>query len=393
MVLASHGRSTPVAAGKPLVEYIAGAYTQLTASEKRRLAVELGRTVRRWHDAGDYVADLAAIEIVDEAAGPRLVLGRMYPLHRGRLQSISRKRLRALGGLLADCWDITSRCQREYFLRSYALSDGIFTPGQRRVIEKHAYDKRMIQWRRDTKGCFKQNETFCAGRQMGFRFYGDKLRAGMALKALLPDPDAVLNKGKIYKPGSRTHAGRIEICGEYSFLKRFNYRGWWYRIRHIFHRSRAVHNWMVMWSFRTRQIPIAAPILCLEERFCRLLRRSYVLTDFVHSADRLRIVWPDLTEVERRSLLVRLAQILGRMHRFGCLHGDLKWDNILVHYDDEGWQVTLVDLDGSRILQKPVKKRAYKDIQRFLKDLDQADSSGYWTHFFYKSWYKWTAGL
>jgi len=376
---------------RSLLEALQHGFPHLKPSEKRRRIAELGRTVRRWHDAGDYVADFADIRVREEEGGWVFLSAASPSGRRQCFPHAQHRRIVALGGLLADCWLDTSRSERERFLTAYALPGHKPGPRQRRRIEAVAWRKLRIGWRDRVKKCFGDNEGFVAGCRGGFRYHGAGERADSALDALLPDPDLVLAQGRIYKPGTRTHAGRITIAGTYRFLKRINYRGWRYGMKYLFRRSRALHNWQVMWAFRFRRVPVADPILCLEERRFRFLKRSYVLTDFSRDAERMKVVWPDLTDVQRKTLLIRLAGILGRMHRFGCLHGDLKWDNILVCARDG--RVTLVDFDGSRILRRPTAKRANKDIARFLKDLKGGDGSGRWTRLFFNSWKKWIIGM
>lgn len=366
-------------------------YTRLAPAEKHRLIRSLGLAVRRCHDAGNYVSDLADIKVVGEGTGWGIFFSSSRRRRFFRLAKTQRRRIMALGGLLADCWFDTCRSERERFLSAYFLSEKKFGPLQRRRIETIAYRKLRLGWQGRVKRCFATNENFAAGREQGFRFHCDRALGVPALAALLPDPDQLLSAGEIYKPGTRTHAGRVTIGGEHRFLKRINYRGWRYGMSYLFRRSRAMHNWEIMWAFRCRRVPVADPILCLEERSFRFLKRSYILTDFARGMERLRVAWPHLTDAQRETLLIRLAGILGRMHRFGCLHGDLKWDNILVC--PQGQRITLVDFDGSRIPCRPMVKRANKDIARFLKDLKAMDGSGCWTRLFLNSWQKWIHGI
>lgn len=379
--------------GQPLADFMPRFYARLSPGEKRRMAVKLGQAVRRWHDAGTQVCKADDIVVTHRMPANTDFLPRGRHLPGSHRPLSKRRRIKALGGLLSDCWDFTSRSERQRFLRAYVRSGPEIGQLHRGLIEKCAYEKSYAAWHRQGRYCFGNNAAFCAGHRDGFRYHGDKQRAGTALRELLPDPDKILEQGQIFKPGSRTHAGRIYLsCGE-GFLKRFNDRGWWYRVRHLFRRSRAVHNWKVMWAFRYRRIPVADPVLCLEERFFRILKRSYVLTDFAEGGQRLKVVWQGLSDAQRCCLLIVLAQLLGRMHRFGCLHGDLKWDNILVCATGKGWRITLVDLDGSRVLRRPAANRAIRDVGRFLRDLEQVDTTGQWGRMFRRSWKKWITNI
>jgi len=194
------------------------------------------------------------------------------------------------------------------------------------------------------------------------------------LNALLPDPDRVIAGGEVFKQGSRNHSVRVELAGRSYFLKRYNCRGWGYRLGNLLRQSRAVRAWRVHLEFLRRGIPIQEPLLCLEERNFRLLGRSYLLTGFVEGASSLMELWPSLSVDARSSLLRRLGEELGRMHRTGALHGDLKWYNILIRREAATWQPTLVDLDGSRVLRRVSARKAREDIDRFLRDLEAHES-------------------
>jgi tRNA A-37 threonylcarbamoyl transferase component Bud32 len=235
------------------------------------------------------------------------------------------------------------------------------------------------------------NRRFAKEERQGFTVFYRK-RAGIEelLDGLLADPDQVLEKGLILKAGNTVRAARVELNGNYYFLKRFNCKGWRYSLKNAFRRSRAVRSWLVAWGFRLRGVPIPQPIICLEERRMRLLRRSYILFEFVENAGSLTSVWPRLDATARRGLLVRLGMLLGRMHFFGALHGDLKWNNILVTNNCEG-NLYLTDLDGSRIVGHGKFRGKRKDLERFLEDLAKTGADGDEQAFFLNCWERWSA--
>lgn len=219
----------------------------------------------------------------------------------------------------------------------------------------------------------------------------DSVEAERTLETLMPDPDRLFTDAIIVKPGSRTHAGIIEINSCPYFLKRYNCRGWGYRARNVFRRSRAVRAWHAAWMFLAKDVPVARPLVCLGERRFRLLGRSYVLMDYASGSKRLREIWPETGEAERMTLLRNLAALLGRMHRRGCIHGDLKWDNILIG-DITAGEAILVDMDGSRSFARPQTKKAHKDLERFMLELSQTNGAEKYVDFFRKSWNRWVTG-
>jgi tRNA A-37 threonylcarbamoyl transferase component Bud32 len=225
-------------------------------------------------------------------------------------------------------------------------------------------------WHQQALQCLGNNGKFVSEQRDGFRIFRKKTsEAEAALQYLLPNPDQVFVKAHILKPGSRTHAGVVEIGGVKYVLKRYNCRGWGYRIGNAFRRSRAVRTWLVNWEYLVRGVPVPEPLLCLEERRCRLLERSYILMEFVENTCSLRDRWGQLGETEKVRFGEFFGNLLGKMHRVGMLHGDLKWDNILVAQEPSMETARLVDLDGSSTMTQFSRARAQNDFARFLKDL------------------------
>jgi hypothetical protein len=213
-------------------------------------------------------------------------------------------------------------------------------------------------------------------RRDGFRVWRQSAPAAeAALSGLLPDPDQALARGEIRKPGSRAHGGVVELAGERYFLKRYNCRGLTYRWQNALRRSRAVYTWRLAWAFLARGVPVPMPTLCLEERSFRLLGRSYVLME-VAPGRCLREAWGSLAPERKEEVLLAIGRTLGGMHRRGCLHGDLKWDNILLAGGQAEPSFRLVDLDGGRLLPFSSQLLGRKDLRRFVQDLRRAEGAG-----------------
>lgn len=196
-----------------------------------------------------------------------------------------------------------------------------------------------------------------------------KPEADAAVRQLMPDPDGAFAHADILKPGSRSHLGVVELAGKRYVLKRYNCRGKSYRLLNAVRRSRAVRTWLVGWEYLARGIAVPQPLACIEERSLRMLGRSYVLMEWMQSAKTLRESWKLSSPRERENLIEFFGFFLGQMHSSGMIHGDLKWDNILVYTERDPKSVCLVDLDGSRALKKPSLRASQADLQRFLKDL------------------------
>ncbi len=231
------------------------------------------------------------------------------------------------------------------------------------------------------------NDKFQSGFQNGFRVHWrktDEIR--FILPVLLSSPDHVLDEGKIFKQGTRTHAGKVEFNGKNYFLKRYNCRGTWYQIRHFFKRSRALKTWVVSCFFWERGVPVPEPLVSLEKRRWGVLDNCYLLMRFSERTQTLRSLWPDLCFESKRKILFKVSEIFGHMYYSRCYHGDLKWDNILVRLQFDFVDVEIVDLDGSQILKIRDLKKSEKDVIRFIRDLEKYEDSYELKKYFLENW-------
>ena len=111
------------------------------------------------------------------------------------------------------------------------------------------------------------------------------------------------------------------------------------------------------------------PLLCLEERSWRFLRRSYVLDHYLQESRPLDQCWDELTETEQGDILVQAAENYGRLHQAGILHGDSNWRNLLITQTEAGPKIWLIDFDNSWRAASLSRNRRQKDVGHFVRDM------------------------
>jgi tRNA A-37 threonylcarbamoyl transferase component Bud32 len=190
------------------------------------------------------------------------------------------------------------------------------------------------------------------------------------------------------KDDRKTKAARVQLCGRTYFLKKYPCDAWHSPLKNALRLSRAMHTWLVIEKWRAKGLPVPKPLVCLEERHFRLLRRSYVLSEFIDDGRPLTIVWPKLDPGDKSKLIVQLAAAIGRIHAAGGLHGDLKWPNILVRKNEDEYSIVFCDTDASHLLKHVRKRKARKELNRFLRDLNGHESGVSYQNSFLRHWEK-----
>jgi len=252
-------------------------------------------------------------------------------------------------------------------------------------------DQAIRLWNKTAAESLRDNERYSVGRVNGFQIFRQRTPlAEKLLTALLPDPDRLLEGGDLLPGrGNRCRIARVVVAGKSYVLKRYDRRNWVYSFRHVFRKSRALRTWLAAWNFLARGVPVPEPLVCLEERTCRFLGRSYLLSECLEGKKPLSVLWPELTSDHKNILIMQAARVLGSVHRSGCIHGDTNWDNILVRQEGSEFDFSLVDFDCSRIFQRMKPEKSLRDIGHFLRDLDRLESvSDEFRHRFVNLWQK-----
>lgn len=377
-----------------LKDFIHRHYTTLTVQQKRRFLVTCARFVGRLHDAGVAVSGALDRALLVSVAGEPdqfyLNGAQLLFLCRGPLGT--RLRFKAVGALFAATFNFTTRSERLRFVAAYLGTTRFDEQSRRHLhrLERAARREALRHWHRYSLRCLGSNRDFVHERRDGFRVHHLRSSAvAEALGRLLPDPDRAFADAVIYKPGSRTHAGLVFLGGRRYFLKRYNAPTSWFCLVNVFRRSRALRTWLATWGFIARGLPVARPVICLEKRRWRLLGSCYILMEFVEGTAKLSTVWPRLDRAGREKCLLRLGSVLGRLHYSGGLHGDLKWNNIVLSQDDPA-AVHLVDFDGSRVVRWPSLRRGRRDLDRFLRDFRGYDVPEHLIAVLCRIWGRWT---
>jgi len=210
-----------------------------------------------------------------------------------------------------------------------------------------------------------------------FRIFADgkRMNEHPGLQALLDelvsDASCLDRQGELLQKSPKARAWKVREGRDCFFVKEYLEARGWSRIKDLARPSRALRAWREARRWSSAGLSVPVPYLCVER--CRPFpsRKSYFLSEYVEGATKFSSLWRELDEEGKNDLLRGAAAAIGRIHRAGGIHGDLKWNNILVRGDE----TIFCDHDASRLHRRFDGRKAFKELQRFLLDLRRKGGS------------------
>ena len=188
-----------------------------------------------------------------------------------------------------------------------------------------------------------------------------------SMQGLLADPDKSIAAGVLLKAGNTATVARVaELSAGSRIVKRYNIKGVWHGLTRLFRYSRAERTWLAAHRLALLGIRTARPIAMRLETIGPLRGRAYLWMEDVPGATLTQLLQAGAGAGIDASVRERVAQVIGRLHTAGLLHGDLKASNILVGTSE----VVLVDLDALVALPAGARRdqRQVRERERFLEN-------------------------
>jgi tRNA A-37 threonylcarbamoyl transferase component Bud32 len=343
-----------------------------TKTEQADLLVRLCRQLAGQHIKGVLQKDFHLGNfLIDDKKIYALDPGQMRFLGRavGRRTSISQLALLARS-LPADDAESVSRLAKEYFTArrwSFEKADEAEIKKQMRLHTKRTVAKQLRKCVRTSKRKLRVktsrhlavfDRAFCRGAQP---------------QDFLEQIDDLMDKGQILKAGNTCHVSRLTWNGRDVVVKRYNHKGFIHSLRHTIKGSRARHSWRNAHRLGVLQIATAKPVAYIEELEGLLVRKSYLVTEYVEGQQLNSFLQNTTVSNEHRSAAIRrVLDMLGRLQGNRITHSDLKHSNILI--TDYG--PVLIDLDAMQThkLAWMARRQGRKYMERFKKSLEDAPS-------------------
>jgi len=353
-------------------------FQYLTLDEKKKIIRDFAMFIRKLHDNGIVHRDLHSGNILinrEDGKNVFFILDLDKVLLKGPLSL--QDRLLNLSLLNINFFTLLKDSLRYYFFKCYA--EGLWEKEDIKHslnnIEEYSWNLAFSTWKKKAKRCMGDNRLFRKETYANLKVHVKKGWEGF--QDILIDPEKFLgnNEAVLLKNGRTVKAARVTIDNQSFVLKRYNRKGFSHTVKNIFRISRAQKVWRNSYGFELRGVPIPSTIAFIEERKYRILKRSYIISEFIQNALTLtRFImekWKDMTPEERKRILSSLSRQIRKMHYLGCFHGDLKWNNIFVKEEDRHYNFYFTDLDGSKVKKKLTNREKIKDIGRFYLEMSK----------------------
>lgn len=283
--------------------------------------------------------------------------------------------------VLASAWrEETSRTERWRFWRTYCAErpDLAIDPARAAdEVDRLAVAHSLRIHRRRDRRSLGTNRDFTSVKTGRGEAHGVAGTDPEDLVCWLLAPDECLwrNLHRPVKLGHTSVVVEAEAGACRVALKRCRARSWWKAVTGLFRPSRARRGWCMGHALRQRGIATPRPVALCEPSRPRLLRQTYLATEWIEGAENLHLWgWRIAATAprERSRLAARCAEsvgrLVGRLHAFGAVHRDLKMSNVLVARRGERVEAWLIDVDGVRI-GRPGRRRQEADLARLAVGL------------------------
>lgn len=322
----------------------------------------LGAQIRILHDRGIYHRDMQPGNFFVEPAGKGF---KFYFLDLHRLKFAGHVpeslRVKDIGQLVFNLETLCSRAEIDAMLLGYSGIEP--DPGFVELVRRRAAKLADVRKRSRAKRCLKNSTHFAVERHGRFRVYR---------RREIPAEDIL----DIIKHVAATGQKAQSAVGKPVHVKQVESPGLWQNFKDIFQKPRGRRAWHAANALTVRAIPTPRPLALVEETRACLVKRCWLITEYLESAPTLaeyvheNFVMREPDTAATDSLLRKFAAALAALYREEIYHSDLKASNILVKTGQGGVpEFYFTDLDGIQLWRRPHASRVVKNLVQLFCSL------------------------
>lgn len=175
------------------------------------------------------------------------------------------------------------------------------------------------------------------------------------------------------KNGNTCTIAKAKLANRSIIIKRYNIKSFWHGLNRAFRQSRAAISWANGYRLIISNIATPKPFAMIEERFGRLRKRAYFLSEYINAPNAVEF-FGQSTKTEDKKIAARnLAVLFHKLYLLRISHGDCKATNIKI----VDLKPMLLDLDSMRAYQPNIfydrwfERKHIKDLKRLMKNWEQ----------------------
>lgn len=384
-----------------LKDFFCGEFQELPRKNQKQIIADFAKYIMKLHDSG--------VMHLDPNLGNFLIKHKSGDKNKFYIVDLSDVRIKTalnlnerwnnLAYLNLNFFRTVPASLRYYFFKNYVHMGQLNKKDilkSIKTIEDRTLQLANKTWAKRMKWCMGSNSFFIAVNKGNLKIHIKKDWAdNKDIQQVLSFPDVFLNgvQGTVLKDGKTVKASMVNIGeGQNIFLKRYNRKGWFHTFKNIFRNSRANRVWKISWKLELRRIPSPPSLAYMEDRRFRILKRSYFISEFMPTTEVLSLFFGQnkskFASEEKLAILQEVGREIGIMHALGCLHGDLKWSNILIKKINARYKCFFTDFDGSKIRKHLSGNSMIRELSRFYMEMVKYSLCSDEKKAFLKSYYK-----
>lgn len=152
------------------------------------------------------------------------------------------------------------------------------------------------------------------------------------------------------------------------FIKRYKFRNWAEKIKHLVVPSKALSEWRKLIEFENKGLSCPRPLAFSEKRSLGFLQSAYLIIEAITGAVPLNeyIAQTTIGPKNKRKLIVSLAALIRQLHDSGIYYRDLHAGNIMIRVTgDKEPELFFIDLHRAITFPKLLPWMKIKDLAQF----------------------------